>query len=110
MVGLLGFKATGLQGYRATGLQGYRAARLRDLLHVGLVQDISLWTTLLLPFVCVQRIRGQVEETLDAVPSHGQGFLTLVMGELDLELGVLIVTTMALLHDPGHVVLTLQYT
>ena len=35
---------------------------------------------------------------------------TLVMGELDLELGVLIVTTLALLHDPGHVVLTLQYT
>jgi len=30
------------------------------------------------------------------------------MGELDLELGVLIVTTLALLHDPGHVVLTLE--
>ena len=43
----------------------------------------------MLPFVCVQRTLGQLEETLDAVPSHGQGFATLVMGELDLELGVL---------------------
>ena len=90
MVGLLGFRAVGLHGYRATG---YRAAHLRDLLHVGLVQDISLWITLRLPFVCVQWVRGKaeeaLEEALDAVPSHGQGFATLVMGELDLELGVL---------------------
>ena len=100
----------GLLGFRATWLQGYSAAQLRDLLHVGLVQDISLWTTLRLPFVCVQWVNGKAEEALDAVPSHGQGFATLVMGELDLELGVLIVTTLALLHDPGHVVLTLQYT
>ena len=94
----LGCKATSgraarLQGCRATGLQGYRAAHLRDLLHVGLVQDISLWITLRLPFVCVQWVRGKaeeaLEEALDAVPSHGQGFATLVMGELDLELGVL---------------------
>ena len=56
----------GLQGFKATGLQGYRAAWLRDLLHVGLMQDISLWTTLLLPFVCVQWILGQLEEALDA--------------------------------------------
>ena len=94
----------------ATGLQGYSAAQLRDLLHVGLVQDTSLWTTLQLPFVCVQWVRGKAEEALDAVPSHSQGFATLIMGELDLELGVLIVTMLALIHDPGRVVLTLQYT
>ena len=60
------------------------------------MQDTSLWTTLLLPFVCVQRTLGQLEETLDAVPSHGQGFWTLVMGELDLELGVLITDSIKL--------------
>ena len=76
------------------------------------MQDISLWTTLRLPFVCVQWVRGKAEEALYmyAVPSHRQGFATLIMGELDLELGVLIVTTLALIHDTGHVVLTLQYT
>ena len=52
------------------------------------MQDTSLWTMLLLPFVCGQQILGQLEETLDMVSSRGQGFLPLVMGELDLELSV----------------------